>query len=271
MKEKISSIFKFIESVYFWFITTMILLGIIIGIKSSGTNIFTTTFITETGKFNWTALAGIVAAYSFIYTVYLNKHKEKVELVIKPKIERNKEMLNDISIYLVLTTDIITDINLISGEMLYRSYSIETEKTVPEWQNDLSEKYNKLKVLRDKLLLSFSMHELNEEGRALKKDVDDLHENIKNAMSVYRKIVSELQLISSKRHSMDEINDNLKDKLIQDPENPSCYVDKAARSLIKNEFKPISTKAYHNRVTMREHTAEYFKLQSKSIEDKFTF
>lgn len=226
-------------------------------------------FFTEKGEFNMGVVVGLTAVYTLAYTAHENKRKEEIEIIHKPRIARNSELLNDMTRYLVLSTNITTNINITLGDQLYNYYADETQSKKKTLSDEISESYKEFKILRDKLLLLVRLTKDADLAPAcsheptLEKYVESLHDNIKQSVSEYHLIQNRLANTYSKRESMTENPSCIAAELSSDPGKPGNYIHTESKNAFVNNFKPLHNAAYNHRSNIRDLVALHLTSQQE--------
>lgn len=253
----------FLKSTYFWVGTSILLSGLLLGIYSQNNSILALLFLTDKNVFNVNILIGMTGIYSFVYTIYLNKRKEEIEVSNKPRIARNNELFNDIVHYIVLSTNICTDINRTIGDQLYRYYDKKTVDQKEKLGEEIDTMYLEFKDLRDKIILLISIYS-DKDNTTLKLDLDNMHEKVKDSIKIYRTCQDKLYEIYSKRHSMKERPRKLKNMLVPDSNRPKNFISSEVRNMYNDQFKIERSQIYTLRKEVRKSAVKYFDAQSQN-------
>ncbi|TLQ03513.1 hypothetical protein FEZ51_08945 [Pediococcus stilesii] len=262
------SLINFLKEKYFWIALCLVLTGIIVGLAGNDIRILRTLFFNKDGVFNWTILVGITGIYSFIFTVYLNAHRDDVELVVKPKIEHNKSMVSNLSDMLVYSANLGTMINVVVGDLLYAYYDINTKNERERYATKITEGYTDFLNVAESLLFEIDVYS---DSTNLGPEIEKLRDNIQIIMRLYNNAVSRLDELGGKRKSMNDDNKKVKNLLIEDPENPGVFVSKEVREMKNNRLRPTIHELYIERKEIRKIARMYFKNEEKTISKKFKF
>ncbi|EKQ03258.1 hypothetical protein LCA32G_1386 [Lacticaseibacillus paracasei] len=238
------NVFRFLKDRRFWIATSLVLLGIIVGLIGKNNTLLLSLFLDKSGQFQWTVLAGITAVYSFIYTVYLNAHKDKINLIVKPKVEHDEKILERIGDYLSISTEIMSDINITVGDQIYRFHEEYVESSSSAINDRISTNYSVFLNIREQLELEVRTYSDEDE---LLREIENLHEGVKRCMKFYKISVSKLRFIEGKRKTMREVPDDLKNELMEDPHQKGIFVSKQVRTNFNDEFKTDRHEVYKTR------------------------
>lgn len=244
----------FLCSQSFWFATTLILIGVVLTLFGEHNQFISKVFLNKDGRFEWTVLAGITAVYSFIYSIYLNSHKEKVEIVLKPEIERDQMISDLLSNYLALSTRLATDINKAIGDKLYRFHDPDVQLSSRKLDELIQDNYPKFLLTREKLQLEIKP---DSDSQKILAKVNELHTNVEACLKSYNRCISKLDMIESQRESSAEVPDDLKSEFIMDPGRPGVYISNRVKDMFNDVSKPARISTYNTRKELRTLATEY--------------
>lgn len=253
----------FFRSKYFWVGLSVLLGGFLMGVFSEHSSLLALIFLTDKGVFNFNVLIGITGIYSFVYTIYLNARKEEMEVKIKPRLKNNHELFKNITHFIVLSTNLTTDINRTIGDQLYDAYNPVIIDQKNKLDEEISAMYSEFKDIREKIILNISIYSANEKFE-LTSNLDKIHENIKDSMTIYNNCKKILDNIQDKRESMEFKIPDGDYSFVPDVENPTKYVNKEVLKIFKNEFKKHLKNSYNFRKDARESLIDYFSEQEKN-------
>jgi len=261
MKNKFISFFK---STTFWF-TTSLLEAIFLMINIINRNdVLKPIFFQKNGSFNVSIIVGVTGVYTLVYSIYLNAHKEEIEIINKPKIKKNNELLDDLNRLIVLSINISTNINKIVGNNLYRYYDQDVKDDSIIKKSQISEDYNEFKNLRYKIRSIILINSRNTKiDNDLLNEVEGLHEKVKNIVTQYQNNMQIIEKVYGKKSNMKSHRFSMRDELVRDKNNLKNYVSREVEENRKYNIKPLVHDIYNQRKKVRDDMIDYFKKQSE--------
>lgn len=225
-------------------------------------------FLNENGRFQWAMLAGVTAVYSFIYSIYLNAHKEKVEIILKPEIKRDQMISDLLSNYLVLSTQLATDINNAIGNQLYRYHEPNVRESSRQLDERIQANYPEFLLNREKLQLEIKA---SPDSQQILSQVDELHTHVQACLKSYNLCLSKLNKIETERENGHDVPETLETELMQDPERDGIYISRTVRDMFNTGFKPERVNTYSARKRLRTLATEYLDQNRRARQQMFDF